>query len=147
MKRITPGLAVAAVATIGLLPAGAAASGPAAPGKKIVKLECEVLGEVTVSIPRPEGSNGAGQIVGQKGHGIVVSSTSVVLDLSAEKVLEDETRESGGGNAHRNQATIPCTSIFEGTAAEFFANEELPPEVGPLDFIIAGTEAQVIPKP
>jgi hypothetical protein len=146
-KRIILAVAVGAVTTIGLLPAGAAASGPAAPGKKIVQLECEGLGAVTVSAPGPEGSSGAGQVVGQKGHGIVVSSTSLVLDFSTFTVLKDETRESGGGNGHPNQPTLSCSGItFQGTASEFFGSE-LPPGVGPGDAIIAGFEDQVIVQP
>jgi hypothetical protein len=147
MKRIILAVAVGAVTTIGLLPAGAAASGPAAPGKKIVNLECEGLGAVTVSAPGPEGSNGVGQVVGQKGHGIVVSSRSLVFDFTTEELLKNETRESGGGNAHPDQATIPCLSLFEGTASEYFGSETLPPGVGPDDLIFAGFEAHVIVKP
>jgi hypothetical protein len=149
IKRITLAVAVSAVAvtTIGLLPPGAAASGPAAPGKKVVQLECEGIGLVTVSAPGPEGSNGAGQVVGQKGHGIVVSSTSIVIDFSKFTVLSAETRESGNGNGHPNQPTTFCRGItFEGTASEFFGSE-LPPEVGPEDAIVAGIEDAVIVKP
>jgi hypothetical protein len=147
MKRILLTAAVGAITTIGLLPAGAAASGPAAPGKKLLHLECEGLGPVTVSVASGEGSNGAGQIVGAKGHGIVVSSRSVALDVSKEIVLSDESHESGGGHAHPNQATIPCSSLFEGTAAEFFGSGGLPPEVEPGDLVFAGSEAQVIVQP
>jgi hypothetical protein len=147
MKRIILALAVGAITTIGLFPAGAAASGPAAPGKKIVQLGCEGLGEVTVSAPGPEGSSGAGQIVGQNGHVIVVSSRSLVLDISTFSLLKEETRESGGGNGHPNQPTLSCSGIsFEGTASEFFGSE-LPPGVGPENLIIAGSEDQVIVKP
>jgi hypothetical protein len=145
MKRIILGVAVSAVTTIGLFPAVAAASGPAAPGKKIVQLECEGLGTVTVSAP--EGGNGALQLVGQKGHGIVVSSRSVVADFSTFMVLKEETHESGGGEGHPNQATVPCTSFVEASASEFFGSEGLPAGVGPEDFIVAGTEVHVIIKP
>jgi hypothetical protein len=147
MKRIIVAFTVSAVTTICLLPASAAASGPAAPGKRPLQVECEGLGVVTVSVPRPEGSNGALQVVGQKGHGIVGSSRSVVVDFTAEMVLKNETRESGGGQAHPNQATITCTSIFEGTASEFFGSEGLPPGVGSNDIILAGFNAQVIVQP
>jgi hypothetical protein len=147
MKRIILATALGAVTTIALLPGVASASGPAAPGKKLLQLECAGLGAVTVSVPPGEGSNGAGQIVGQKGHGIVVSSTSFVGDFTTFTLLSHETRETGGGHAHSNQATIHCESSFEGTASEFFGNEGLPSGVGPGDLIIAGIEAQVILKP
>jgi hypothetical protein len=147
MKRIILAFAVGAITTIGLFPAGAAASGPAAPGKELVQLDCEGLGAVTVSVPGPAGSNGAGQVVGQKGHGIVVSSRSLVLDFSTFSVVKEESRESGNGNGHPNQPTVSCRGItFEGTASELFGSE-LPPGVGPDDAVIAGFEAQVIVKP
>jgi hypothetical protein len=147
MKRIGLALAVSALTTIGLFPAGAAASGPAAPGKKIVALECEGGLEVTASAPGPTGSNGALQLVGQKGHGIVVSSTSLVIDFSTLTVLSEETRTSGGGNAHPNQATVPCTSFFAAKASEYFGSKGLPAGVEPNDVILVGTEAQVILRP
>jgi hypothetical protein len=147
IKRIILAVAVSGITTIGLLPAGAAASGPAAPGKKVVQLECEGLGTLTASMPQAEGSAGALQIVGQNGHLIVVSSLSAVLDFTTEMVLKHETRESGGGQGHPNQPTTTCTSIFEGTASEFYGSGALPPGVGPNDFIVAGFDDQVIVKP
>jgi hypothetical protein len=147
MKRIILGLAVGAMATTGLLPAGAGASGPAAPGKRLLALQCEGLGPVTLSVSPAEGSNGAAQVVGQKGHGIVVKFTSVIVDATTEATLKDESREPGGGQAHPNQATEICFTFFLGRASQFFENEPLPPGVEPNDIIVAGTEAFVIPKP
>jgi hypothetical protein len=74
-----------------------------------------------------------------------VSYKFVVVDFTTETALRNETRESGHGDAHRHQATIPCYSLFMGS--EVFGNEALPPEVGPNDLIVAVFEAQVIVKP
>ena len=147
MKRIILAFAVSAVTTGGLLPAGAAASGPAAPGKQLLEVECEGLGPATVTAPQPESSNGAAQVVGQKGHGIVVSSQKFVADFTTETFLKNEFLEVGGGQAHPNQATTSCLSFFQGTATEFFGSAGLPPGVGPDDLIVAGFNDQVIIKP
>ena len=72
MRRITmrPWLLVAlsssAIAATGLFAAAAAAAPPSKeggpPGKETVEVECEGLGTVTVSAPRPEKSRGAAQV-------------------------------------------------------------------------------------
>ena len=66
MRRMTLALTVGAIATTSIFAATAAGSGPAPPGKETVEINCAGLGTVTVSVPRPEKSRGAGQIVGQK---------------------------------------------------------------------------------
>src|SRR5438093_13609438 len=62
----------AMVAALAVFTPGASASGPAAAGKELIDLNCEGIGPVTVSVPRSENNNGAGQLVGEKGHGIPV---------------------------------------------------------------------------
>ena len=145
MKRILLALAASAFASMGVLTGTAAASGPEPPGKEIVELECEGIGPVTVSVQRNEHSQGAGQIVGAKGHGIPVTFTSTLTDLTSGESFTEEGVK-GGGNAHPNQSTTTCKGVtFEGEAAEIFG-EELPPGIGPTDLVRFEFEAQVIIK-
>jgi hypothetical protein len=155
MRRITMRLCFAAALALGALAASSIlASGAAAapskeegpPGKETIELECEGLGTLKVSVPRPEKSNGAGQVVGQKLHGIPVSIAFTATDVTKGVVLFEETRESGKGHGHPNQTTTGCRSTFESPAAEFFEEEELPEGVAPTDLIRATVEAQVIVK-
>jgi hypothetical protein len=146
-------LTLAALAATSVLVAGAAAAPPGHEkkgpgGKETVEVECEGLGKLTVSAPRPEKSNGAAQVVGQKLHGIPVSFSFAATDVSKGIVLFEESRESGHGHGHPNQTTTACKGTFESTAAEFFeeAEEALPEGVAPTDLIRATFEAQVIVK-
>ena len=135
------------LAALALLSGQAFASGPAPKGKEVVKLECEGLGEVAVSVPRSEKSNGAGQIVGAKGHGIPVAFTFTVTDLTSGKVLFVEQTTSGGGHGHGNQPTTSCSGVAaEAPASEFFEGGPLPPEVAPTDTIQASVLGQVVVK-
>jgi len=146
MKRILLALAATAVAAMGVLTGTAAASGPEPPGKEIVELECEGIGPVTVSVQRNEHSQGAGQIVGEKGHGIPVSFAFTLTDVSTGEVFTEPAEVKGNGHAHPNQSTTTCKGLaFEGEAEEIFG-EELPPEIGPGDFVRGEFEAQVIIK-
>jgi hypothetical protein len=104
------------------------------------------VGTVTISVPRPETSRGAGQIVGQKGHGIPTVTSFTVTDVTKGKVLFSESRPGGGGHAHPNQPTTQCNAtVFEGLASVFFEGHE-PTGVAPSDVIRASAEAQVIIK-
>ena len=146
MKRILLALATSAVAATCALTGTAAASGPAPPGKEVVELQCEGLGPVTVSVSRSESGKGAGQIVGEKGHGIPVSFSFTLTDLLSGEVIVSETEPKGGGHAHPNQSTTTCKgTAFEGEAASIFG-EELPPEVEPGDTVRGEFEAQIIVK-
>jgi hypothetical protein len=142
LSTCTLGLAVLA-----LVSGQAFASGPAPKGKEVVKLKCEGLGEVSVSVPPAEKSNGAGQIVGAKGHGIPVAFTFTLTDVTKGKVLSTEQTAVGGGHAHSNQSTTSCSGVaFEAPASEFFEGGPLPPEVNPTDTIQASLAGQVIVK-
>jgi hypothetical protein len=139
-------LTVGAIATTSIFAATAAGSGPAPPGKETVEINCAGVGTLTVSLPRPEKSRGAGQIVGQKGHGIATATSFTVTDVTKATVLFRESHAVGGGNAHRNQPTTQCNAtVFEGPASAFFEGHE-PPGVEPGDVIRASFEAQVIIK-
>jgi hypothetical protein len=158
MRRITlrlcfaAALALGAIAASSILASGAAAAPPSKeegpPGKETVEVECEELGTVTVSAPRPEKSRGAAQVLGQKLHGIPVSIAFTATDVTKGVVLFEESHESGNGHGHPNQTTTGCKASFEATAAEFFEEEgeELPEGVAPTDLIRAAFEVQVIVK-
>jgi hypothetical protein len=143
------GLSVIA-ATAGVASA-AAAKKPAEErthGKEIVQLECEGLGTLSVSVAPSENNNGVGQIVGERGHGIPVSFTTTVTDVTKGTLLFTESHQVGNGNAHPHQPTTPCKGTFEATAADFFEEEgeELPEGVEADDLIRGVFEVQVIIK-
>jgi hypothetical protein len=131
---------------IGVLAGTAMASGPAAPGKDLITLNCDGLGTVTVSVQRGQNSNGAGQIVDGKGHGIPVEFTFTLTDVTTTTVIDSETGATGGGHAHPNQTTTHCSGVlFEGLASDFFGTE-LPPGVAATDTISAAIDGNVIIK-
>jgi hypothetical protein len=105
------------------------------------------LGAVTISVQPAEHSNGAGQIVGVKGHGIPTAVSFTLTDVTTGTVLFSESHLVGGGHAHPNQSATQCNATnFEGPASVFFEGHE-PPGVGPNDLIRASTEVHVIRKP
>lgn len=145
MRRIIVCSAATAMA-LAVLAGSAAASGPAAPGKDIVQLTCG-SDTFTISVPRGENARGAAQIVGHKGHAIPVSLVFSVVDVTTDTLLDSGSNAFGGGHAHPNQATTSCGVIlFEGTAADFFGPEPLPPGVAPTDLIRASLAVDLIPK-
>jgi|SRR5579859_2720427 len=150
MRRIVLALAVSAVTIASIFVGTAAASGPAAPGKELTEIECPGLGRITVSTPRPGpgSSKSAGQIVGQNGHGLPVSFTSTVTDVTTGgTVLFTETEPSAPGRAGSGRRTTTCTGIpFELPASVFFEGHELPAGVAATDTIRANFEVQVILK-
>jgi hypothetical protein len=146
MRRFIIGcLAATAIALAGFA-GSAAASGPGGQGRDIIELTCgsETL---TVSVPPAEDSNGVGQIVGHKGHGIPITFEFSVFDVTTNTLLFSEAGAVGGGHAHPNQATTSCTAVvFEATAADFFGPDPLPPGVAPTDIIRASIAVDVILK-
>jgi hypothetical protein len=147
MKRRLLFGAPATLAACAALTGAAWASGPAPPGKEVIHLSCEGIGPVEVSVPRSERNNGAGQIVGQKGHGIPVAFTFTITDVTKGKVLVTEPSSVGHGHAHPHQATTTCSGVvFEAPASVFFGGHPLPPEVEPSDLIRVSISGQVIVK-
>jgi hypothetical protein len=139
------GLVVILAALASAMPASA--SGPAAPGKQILAINCEGLGSITVSVPRGENSNGAGQILGATGHGIPTSFAETVTDVTTGTELFSDSFGVGNGHAHTNQATIACSFVeFEATAAEIFGSD-LPPGVALTDIIRGEATVDVVLKP
>jgi hypothetical protein len=140
-------VALAAFLLLAMTAVSASASGPAAPGKEIIQINCAGLGDLFVSVQRGENSNGAGQIVGQQGHGIPVSITFTVTDVTTSEVVFSDSETIGNGHAHSNQATIACSATqFEGAASDFFGSE-LPQGVSATDTIRATLDVDVIVKP
>lgn len=136
-------LAVTALA-LAFLAGSAAASGPAAPGKDILQVTCG--GDTfTIAVPRGEDAFGAAQIVGQRGHGIPVTLTFSLVDVTTDTLLDSGSTAVGHGHAHPNQTTTSCGIVlFEGTAADFFGPEPLPPGVAATDIVRFSLAVDVI---
>jgi hypothetical protein len=147
MQRRLPCAVALVVAALTVLTGAASASGPAPPGKDVIGLNCVGIGPVTVSVPRGNDNNGAGQIVGAKGHGIPVSFTFTITDVTTSTVIDSESSAVGHGHAHRNQPTTTCSGVvFSGPASAFFGGGPLPPGVAPTDTIEVSIVGQVIVK-
>jgi hypothetical protein len=149
MKRIALALLAGAVGALALLSGTAAASGPAPPPKDIFVVECEGLGSFTIAAPASEGGHGVAQIVSEKGHGIPVSSTVTVTDVTTKTVLFSEPDAKGSGQGNHNQTATTCSGTdAEVPASTFFGERglELPERVSPEDVIRAFTESQVVIK-
>jgi hypothetical protein len=137
----------ATLSALAVFAPGAAASGPVPPGKDVIHLTCDGIGPVTVSVPRSENNNGAGQIVGQKGHGIPVAFTVTITDVTTATPVGTDSSAVGGGHAHRNQATTTCSGVvFSAPASVFFAGGPLPPGVAATDTIEVSIVGEVIVK-
>jgi hypothetical protein len=145
MKRFLAIMAVATAALVSAAPAGA--SGPAAPGKDVLAINCgDGVGPLTVTIQRGENANGTGQIVGAKGHGIPTMFTFTITDVTTSTVIDSEVTAVGHGHAHPNQSTTTCTfNAFSGTAAEVFGSD-LPPGVSATDIVSGDGSVDVIIK-
>jgi hypothetical protein len=147
MQRRLPCAVALIVAALTVLTGGASASGPAPPGKDVIHLTCEGIGPVTVSVPRSENNNGAGQLVGAKGHGIGVAFTFTLTDVTTNTILNSESAAVGGGHAHPHQTTTTCSGVvFSAPASAFFGGGPLPPGVAPTDTIEASIVGEVIVK-
>ena len=136
------------VAAMAVFTGAATASGPAAPGKTVINLVCGELGPVSVTVPASQGdNNGAGQLLGQAGHGIPVAFTTTITDVTTDQVLDVSSSAVGGGHAHANQATVTCSGVvFSAPASVFFGGGPLPPGVAATDTIEVSIVGEVIPK-
>jgi hypothetical protein len=130
MRRIILALTLSAITTSGMFAGSAAASAPAAPGKEVIEIRCAGLGTATISVLRPEQSTGAGQIVGQEGHGIPVEISFTLTDVSIPTVLRASRpagRDGSSGRARGQQAAELRAAIggvaYEGTRARVLAGE------------------------
>jgi hypothetical protein len=80
---------------------------------------------------------GVGQIVGGGGHLIPTGFTGTLTDVTQPELgdLFSFSVIKGNGNANRNQPTVSCSFGDQGTAADFFGDEPLPPGVAPTDIV------------
>jgi hypothetical protein len=145
MRRIMIFCVATIAATLALWAGAAAASGPAPPGKDILQVTCG-SDTFTIAVPRGEDAFGAAQIVGQTGHGIPVRVSFSLVDVTTNTLLDSGSTAVGGGHAHPNQTTTSCSIVFEGTAADFFGPDPLPPGVAPTDIIRFSLSVDVILK-
>jgi hypothetical protein len=98
-------------------------------------------------VQRGDGSNGAGQIVDAKGHGIGVSATYTLTDVTTAKVVATEMTATGHGNAHPNQLATHCAGVLlEVSAADFYGTDPLPQGVAPTDTVQLAIDAFAIIK-
>jgi len=104
------------------------------------------LGPVTVSVQRGEKANGAGQIVGTKGHGIPATATLTLTDVTTSTLLATENTATGHGKGHHNQSVTHCSGVlFEGSASDFFGTD-LPPGVSATDTVQLAIDAFAVIK-
>jgi hypothetical protein len=146
MRRIIIICLAAITVALAVLAGSAAASGPGATGKEILQISCGT-DTFTIAVPRGENAFGAAQIVGHKGHLIPVSLVFSVVDVTTDALLDSGSTAVGHGQAHPNQDTTRCTVVlFEGTAADFFGSDPLPPGVAATDVIRASLSVDAIAK-
>jgi hypothetical protein len=144
LRRLSAALATLVVFAVFV--AAASASGPAPPGKDIITISCAGVGTFDVSVPHSESNNGAGQVVGDNGHGIPVTLTFTLFDVTTNTTVFSDSGAVGGGKAHPNQETTTCSGIFfEGPASEFFGSD-LPPGVAATDIVRASFSGDIVIK-
>jgi hypothetical protein len=97
-------------------PGGGSGNGSGNNGRSVHTLHCSNGQTYQVAVENPSGSNGAGQIVGAPGHGILVSGTVTATDTTAGIVIFAITL--GDGQGHANQATTACTEVVTETVAD-----------------------------
>jgi hypothetical protein len=137
MRRI---LAVAAVATTALAVAGAGNA-----GRQEITIHCSSLATIAVTVTQTTNDHGVAWGVGTVSagvHGIPVSFTVTVTDLTTNTVLDSFGQAKGQGNGMHNEPTITCTEDPEtATAGELGI-----PGVNPADVIQFAFSAQVVLK-
>ena len=138
-------LLLAATVAAGVAAVTASASGPAAPGKELVQLTCDGLGPITIAVQRGDNANGAGQIVDMKGHGIAVTATYTLTDLTTSTVVDTEMT-STGQNGHSNQPATHCSGVLLEVPASDFFGTDLPPGVASTDIVQLSLDALAIIK-
>lgn len=122
-------------------PGGGTGNGNGSTGRNQVILDCGGT-TYTVAVPSPDGANGAGQIVGQLGHGVPVSGTFTVVDTNNPAAFSET--DTFGVPGHPNQQRTECTgTVFSIDALDFFGGQ-VPAGVNPTDTITGTIDAFVI---
>jgi hypothetical protein len=122
------------------------ASGAANAGRVQQTLDCTGFGPLTVTVTNTTNDHsvawGTGK-VSNRLHGIPVSFSGTIKDVTTDTVLNTFTQAKGQGSGMHNQATITCSSEPEtGTAGQFGIQG-----VDPNDLIEFDFSAQVVLKP
>ena len=114
-------------------------------GREQQRLTCTGLGTITVTVTTTTNDHSVAWGVGTVSsslHGIPVSFSGTVTDLTTNTVLDSFFQAKGHGNGMHNQPTITCTSPPEtGTAGDLGI-----PGVNPNDLIEFDFSAQVVLK-
>jgi hypothetical protein len=138
MRRL---LAIPHVALVALLAAGVSNA-----GRTQQMLNCAGLGTITVTVTSTKTDHSVAWGTGKfsnRLHGIPVSCTGSVKDLTTNTVLFTFSQSKGKGHGMRKQSAIMCTSPpVTSTAAEAGI-----PNVNPTDTIEMDFTAQVVLKP
>jgi hypothetical protein len=138
---------VPAAAAFASGPGGGSGNGSGNNGRSQVLIHCANGQDYTVAITNGGNSNGAGQIVDAKGHGVVANGTFTVTDTTANVVLFQGP--IGHGNGHGNQATTECTGqAFGGTVADLGPPPPggYPVGVSPSDAVVGSFDVFVVLK-
>lgn len=133
-------LALPLVVVIALLAVGAAGA-----GRVQETLTCTGFGSLTVTVTSTTNDHsvawGTGKVSSSL-HGIPVSSTASVMDLTTDTLLFSFSQAKGNGNGMHNQPTVTCTSPPLTTTA----GEAGIPGVNPTDVIEFDSSVQVVVK-
>jgi hypothetical protein len=114
-------------------------------GREQQQLTCTGLGTITVTVTTTTNDHSVAWGVGTVSnmlHGIPVSFSGTITDLTTNTVLDSFFQAKGKGNGMHNQPTITCTSPPEtATAGELGI-----PGIDPNDVIEFDFSAQVVLK-
>jgi hypothetical protein len=109
-------------------------------------LTCDTLGPITVTVTTTTNDHsvawGTGKVSSSL-HGIPVSFSGSVTDLTTNTVLFTFSQSKGNGNGMHNQPTVACTS----PPVTMTAGEAGIPGVDPGDIVEQDFTAQVVLKP
>jgi hypothetical protein len=137
MRRI---LVLPLVALVALVAAGVGNA-----GREQQMLTCTGLGTITVTVTTTTNDHSVAWGVGTVSHlihGIPVSFSGTITDLTTNTVLDTFFQAKGHGNGMHNEPTVTCTSPPEtSTAGELGI-----PGVNPTDVIEFDFSAQVVLK-
>jgi hypothetical protein len=122
------------------------AAGVGNAGREQQTLTCEGLGTITVTVTTTTNDHSVAWGVGTVSsslHGIPVSFSGTITDLTTNTVLDSFFQAKGKGNGMHNQPTVTCTGPPEtATAGELGI-----PGINPSDVIQFDFSAQVVLKP
>src|SRR6476646_4550408 len=114
-------------------------------GREQQKLTCTGLGTITVTVTTTTNDHSVAWGVGTVSsslHGIPVSFSGTITDLTTQTVLDSFFQAKGHGNGMHNQPTITCTAPPETATAGDLGI----PGVDPNDLIEFDFSAQVVLK-